>query len=37
MVERYAGCRQHVIEGSDHELSDFADYAREVLAFCGVH
>jgi len=36
MVERYAGCRQHVIEGSDHEISDFAQYAGEVLAFCGV-
>jgi predicted esterase YcpF (UPF0227 family) len=36
MVERYAGCRQHVIAGSDHELSDFADYASEVLAFCGI-
>jgi len=37
MVERYAGCRMRVIEGSDHELSDFAQYAGEVLAFCGVH
>lgn len=37
MVERYPGCRQHVIEGSDHELSDFAQYADDVLAFCGVH
>jgi uncharacterized protein len=36
MVERYADCRQRVIEGSDHELSDFAQYANEVLAFCGV-
>ena len=36
MVERYAVCRQRVIEGSDHELSDFAHYAAEVLAFCGV-
>lgn len=37
MVAKYAGCRQRVIEGSDHELSDFAQYADEVLAFCGVH
>jgi hypothetical protein len=36
MVARYAGCRRHVIEGSDHELSDFPQVAGEVLAFCGV-
>jgi hypothetical protein len=36
MVEKYAGCRQRVIEGSNHELSDFASYLDEVLAFCGV-
>jgi predicted esterase YcpF (UPF0227 family) len=36
MVEKYAGCRQRVLEGSDHEISDFAKYADEVLAFCGV-
>lgn len=36
MVEKYAGCRQRVIEGSDHALSDFASYLDEVLAFCGV-
>lgn len=36
MVERYPACRQRVIAGSDHELSDFAQYASEVLAFCGV-
>jgi uncharacterized protein len=36
MVERYVDCRQRVIEGSDHEISDFAHYASEVLAFCGV-
>lgn len=37
MVDRYPECRKRVIEGSDHELSDFAQYADEVLAFCGVH
>jgi hypothetical protein len=37
MVDRYTDCRKRVIEGSDHELSDFAQYAGEVLAFCGVH
>ena len=36
MFDRYAACRKRVIEGSDHELSDFALYADEVLAFCGV-
>lgn len=36
MVEKYAGCRQRVIEGSDHALSDFANYLDEVLAFCGI-
>ena len=36
MVEHYAGARQYVIQGSDHGLADFADYADQVLAFCGV-
>jgi predicted esterase YcpF (UPF0227 family) len=35
-VERYRGCRQLVIEGSDHGLSDFSDYIETVLEFCGV-
>lgn len=35
-VERYRGSRQLVIEGSDHGLSDFADYLETVLDFCGV-
>ncbi|MGZ8290266.1 MAG: YqiA/YcfP family alpha/beta fold hydrolase [Telluria sp.] len=34
MVSRYAGARQHVIDGSDHALSEFPDYVDEVLAFC---
>ena len=34
MTARYAGAHQHVIEGSDHGLSDFDDYLQEVLAFC---
>jgi predicted esterase YcpF (UPF0227 family) len=33
-VQRYRGCRQVVIEGSDHGLSDFASYAGTVLEFC---
>jgi predicted esterase YcpF (UPF0227 family) len=35
-VERYRGCRQIVIEGSDHGLSNFADHVDTVLAFCGI-
>ncbi len=35
MMHKYSGARQVVIEGSDHELSDFADYLEDVLAFCG--
>lgn len=33
MRERYAGCRQRIIEGGDHGLSEFADWLPEVLAF----
>jgi len=33
-VERYRGCRQLVIEGSDHGLSDFANYLDAVLDHC---
>ncbi|MGE5339070.1 MAG: YqiA/YcfP family alpha/beta fold hydrolase [Gemmatimonadota bacterium] len=36
MVAKYAGCNQHIIDGSDHSLSDFGRYLEEVLAFCGV-
>ncbi len=35
MVARYPGAKQRVLEGSDHGLSDFADYMDEVLAFAG--
>ncbi len=34
MVAHYPGARQHVIEGSDHGISEFAQYVDEVLAFC---
>ena len=37
MVAKYAGCRQHVIAGSNHEISDFPQYLDEVLRFCGIH
>lgn len=36
MVAHYQGARQHVIEGSDHAISEFPDYLDAVLAFCGV-
>lgn len=35
MVAKYVGARQHVIEGSDHQIAEFAQYLDEVLAFCG--
>jgi predicted esterase YcpF (UPF0227 family) len=35
MVAHYAGAQQHVIEGSDHAVSEFEQYVDEVLAFCG--
>jgi predicted esterase YcpF (UPF0227 family) len=34
MTRKYAGARQRVLQGSDHELSDFAEYIEEVVAFC---
>lgn len=37
MVAHYPGARQQVIDGSDHGISEFADYLPGVLAFCGVH
>lgn len=33
MRDRYAGCRQRIVQGSDHGLSDFADWMPEVLEF----
>ena len=36
MVKHYAGARQHVIDGSDHGISEFPEYVDAVLAFCGV-
>jgi predicted esterase YcpF (UPF0227 family) len=37
MVAHYPGARQHVIEGSDHAISEFPQYVDEVLAFCQPH
>ena len=36
MTSKYAGARQRVITGSNHELSDFDLYMDEVLDFCGI-
>ena len=36
MVAHYQGARQLVIDGSDHGISEFADYLAPVLAFCGI-
>jgi predicted esterase YcpF (UPF0227 family) len=36
MVAQFADAKQRVIQGSDHGIADFAKYADEVLAFCGV-
>ncbi|SOZ14185.1 putative esterase [Cupriavidus taiwanensis] len=35
MVEACPGANIRVIEGSDHGISEFADYVDDVLAFCG--
>lgn len=34
MCEHYPGARQIVIDGSDHGISDFANYQDEVIEFC---
>jgi uncharacterized protein len=34
MIGKYRGARTRVIDGSDHELSDFAAHVGEVLDFC---
>ena len=36
MVAHYAGARQTIIDGSDHGISEFADYLAPVLQFCGI-
>ncbi|MFQ1062832.1 YqiA/YcfP family alpha/beta fold hydrolase [Bordetella trematum] len=33
MRDRFEGCRQRIIDGSDHGLSDFAHWMPEVLEF----
>jgi len=34
MVAHYPSAKQHVIQGSDHGISEFADYLDMVVAFC---
>ncbi|WP_322106053.1 YqiA/YcfP family alpha/beta fold hydrolase [Paraburkholderia sp. J41] len=34
MLAHYPGAATHLIEGSDHGISEFADYVDEVLRFC---
>ena len=36
MAAHYPGAHQHIIQGSDHGLSDFDLYIDQVLQFCGV-
>lgn len=33
MRDRFEGCRQRIVQGSDHGLSDFAQWMPEVLEF----
>ena len=34
MRGHYPGAKNHIIEGSDHAISEFADYVDEVASFC---
>jgi len=34
MRDHYAGAQQRIIEGSNHAISEFADYVSAVAAFC---
>jgi predicted esterase YcpF (UPF0227 family) len=36
MLVHYAGAKRKVVEGSDHAISEYADYLDEVLEFCGI-
>lgn len=36
MLAHYPGAKTRVIDGSDHGISEFADYVDDVLAFCDV-
>jgi len=34
MYVHYAGAKQKIIQGSDHAISEFAEYVDEVAGFC---
>lgn len=34
MRDHYVSATQHIIDGSDHAISEFADYVDEVALFC---
>ena len=36
MLAHFSGATTRLIDGSDHGISDFAQYMDEVLVFCGV-
>ncbi|HTH76102.1 MAG TPA: YqiA/YcfP family alpha/beta fold hydrolase [Trinickia sp.] len=36
MLAHYPGVETKLIQGSDHAISEFADYVDDVLAFCGM-
>ena len=36
MHARYAACRVHLLEGSDHGLADFDDYLEALTRFLGL-
>ena len=36
MLAHYPGVGTKLIEGSDHAISEFAEYVDDVLAFCGM-
>ena len=35
-VTRYAGCRQMVLQGGNHSLTQFPDLLPQLLEFCGL-
>ncbi len=35
-VERYAGCRQIILDGGDHSFTRFPEYVPQLLEFCGL-
>ena len=36
MRDHYPGARQHIIEGSDHAISEFADHIHRIAEFSAV-